>query len=100
MKDLNIEINDFIANITWYSEDCLTEYEAKAHFKFDHNDEYAVCEIEHIYMVDGNLFLDQTLENIIVEKVCSIVNSDIEYYGYYQQLEMERDWYYSNNQDL
>ncbi len=100
MKDFDIVINDFVANITWYSEDYATEYEAKAYFKFDHNDDYAVCEIEHIFMLDNNLFLDQVLENQIAQEICIIVNSDPVYYGYYEQLEMERDWYYSNNQDL
>ncbi len=100
MKDLDIVINGFIASINWYSDDYETEYEAKAHFKFNYDDEYDVCEIQHIYMVDDNLFLDQVIENIIVEEVCNIVNSDADYYGYYEQLEMERDWYYSNNQDL
>ena len=100
-----IEIEDYCGTITWLCMDDEIEFKAQVYFHFNEDDDdQVICEIEHIYLtqkfkgVERQIFPDRELSKELAEMVIERVENLPNEYGYEQQLLMEKEFYYENNQ--
>jgi hypothetical protein len=100
-----IEIEDYCGTITWLCMDDEIEFTAQVYFHFNEDDDdQVICEIEHIYLtqkfkgIERQIFPDRELSKELAEMVIERVENLPNEYGYEQQLLMEKEFYYENNQ--
>ena len=100
-----IEIEDYCGTITWLCMDDEIEFKAQVYFHFNEDDDdQVICEIEHIYLtqkfkgIERQIFPDRELSKELAEMVIERVENLPNEYGYEQQLLMEKEFYYENNQ--
>ena len=100
-----IEIEDYCGTITWLCMDDEIEFKAQVYFHFNEDDDDdVICEIEHIYLtqkfkgIEKQIFPDRELSKELAEMVIERVENLPNEYGYEQQLLMEKEFYYENNQ--
>ena len=100
-----IEIEDYCGTITWLCMDDEIEFTAQVYFHFNEDDDDdVICEIEHIYLtqkfkgIERQIFPDRELSKELAEMVIERVENLPNEYGYEQQLLMEKEFYYENNQ--
>ena len=100
-----IEIEDYCGTITWLCMDDEIEFKAQVYFHFNEDDDdQVICEIEHIYLtqkfkgIEKQIFPDRELSKELAEMVIERVENLPNEYGYEQQLLMEKEFYYENNQ--
>ena len=100
-----IEIEDYCGTITWLCMDDEIEFTAQVYFHFNEDDDdQVICEIEHIYLtqkfkgIERQIFPDRELSKELAEMVIERVENWPNEYGYQQQLLMEKEFYYENNQ--
>ena len=100
-----IEIEDYCGTITWLCMDDEIEFTAQVYFHFNEDDDnQVICEIEHIYLtqkfkgIERQIFPDRELSKELAEMVIERVENLPNEYGYEQQLLIEKEFYYENNQ--